>query len=196
MVADAVARTLKHAWGTLEPLHLPMALMGGLALAVWKHIRLTRDVDLLVSLGHSDVDALLRSLQVAGMRPRHQPPVLNLGPTRVLQLLYEPPDTFMDMQIDLLFADSVYAREALKRRVAARLPNLDLDLFVLSCEDLILHKLSAGRIIDRADAASLLRLNRDELEVAYLQDWIGPLGLTSSWSEIWTEAFPNDLMPK
>jgi len=37
------------------------------------------------------------------------------------------------------------------------LPGLDIPIAILNCEDVILHKLIAGRIIDRADAAMLLR---------------------------------------
>jgi hypothetical protein len=33
MLADEVVRTLKHGWVKLEALHLPMAVMGGVALS-------------------------------------------------------------------------------------------------------------------------------------------------------------------
>jgi hypothetical protein len=33
MPAEAVLRALRHVWLTLEPLDLPMAVMGGIALA-------------------------------------------------------------------------------------------------------------------------------------------------------------------
>jgi hypothetical protein len=36
MAADVVLCALKHVWVSLEPLKIPMALMGGLALAAWK----------------------------------------------------------------------------------------------------------------------------------------------------------------
>ena len=42
MPADAVLRALRHVWLTLEPLDLPMAVMGGIALATWKIVRATR----------------------------------------------------------------------------------------------------------------------------------------------------------
>jgi hypothetical protein len=40
-------RALKHVWVALQPLNLPMAVMGGIAVAAWKHVRATQDVDLL-----------------------------------------------------------------------------------------------------------------------------------------------------
>jgi hypothetical protein len=42
---------------------------------------------------------------------------------------------------------------------------LDIELDVLTCEDLIVHKLLAGRLVDRADAATLLRVNRADLDI-------------------------------
>ena len=76
-----------------------------------------------------------------------------------------------------------------------QLPGIDLALYVLSCEDLILHKMLAGRIIDRIDVATLLRLNRTSMDFGYLQGWIIRLALSSEWSEIWREAFPAETPP-
>src|SRR5205814_8640935 len=98
MTAEVVFQTLKHVWASLEPLHLPMALMGGLSVAIWRHPRATRDVDLLVVLGPVAAEALLQPLQVMGLRALRQPPVLQIGPSRILQLLYEPPGTFLELQ--------------------------------------------------------------------------------------------------
>jgi hypothetical protein len=47
LAADAVLKALEHVWISLEPLHAPMAMMGGQALAAWRHVRAIRDVDLL-----------------------------------------------------------------------------------------------------------------------------------------------------
>jgi len=48
LVATAAAlATLDHVWGVLAPLGHHVAVMGGISLAAWNHIRATRDVDLL-----------------------------------------------------------------------------------------------------------------------------------------------------
>jgi len=195
MSTEVVLSALKHVWTHLEPLRLPMAVMGGLALSMWRHARTTRDVDLLVNVEASNVEAVLEVLQRAGVRLKRHPPALQLGPFRLIQLLYEPPGAFVEAQVDLLLADSEYPKEALKRRVAARLSGLDLSLYVLACEDLILHKLLAGRVIDRIDAAALLRLNRASLDFAYMQVWIARLTLSAEWSEVWRGAFPDEAPP-
>src|ERR1700721_1628390 len=112
MTTEVVLKTLKHVWTHLEPLGLPMAVMGGLALSMWKHPRATRDVDLLVNVEASNVDAVLKAMQDAGVRLKRRPPVLQLGSFHLIQLLYEPPGTLIDAQVDLVLADSEYPKQA------------------------------------------------------------------------------------
>ena len=66
---------------------------------------------------------------------------------------------------------------------------------VLSCEDLILHKLLAGRIIDHADAAALIRVNHESIEVDYLRFWSHELELEPILNEVWREACPDQPPP-
>jgi hypothetical protein len=134
-----------------------MAVMGGIALSAWKYPRATQDVDVLIGLEEKDTEFVLQSLAAAKIRAKRQPPILTLGQLRIVQLLYEPPGTYLDLQLDLLLAECEYQKEALQRRSTVHLPELDVAVAVLSCEDLILHKLLAGRIVDQADAAMLLR---------------------------------------
>jgi hypothetical protein len=196
MVGNAVLAALEHVWGTLEPTGCPLALMGGLSLALWKHARMTRDVDLLIGLQHTSVEAVLDVLRQAGIRTKHEPPVVDLGSVRIVQLICEPKGSFLDIQIDLLLAESAFHREALARRIPARLGDLDMDLFALNCEDILILKMNGGRIIDRADAAALLRLNRATLDLSYLLKWVNQLGLGAEWAEIWCEAFPGEPLPE
>lgn len=79
MAANLVLQSLKHVWVTLDPLGFPLALMGGLALALWKHVRVTRDVDLLVGIESNQLDAILQELKCAGCRPKHHPPLVGIG---------------------------------------------------------------------------------------------------------------------
>ena len=66
---------------------------------------------------------------------------------------------------------------------------------VVSCEDLILLKLHADRLIDRMDVRYLLENNRASLDFAYLTNWIGKLQLQKEWAEWWDQAFPGELAP-
>jgi hypothetical protein len=192
MAAPAVLRTLEEVWKALLPLQIPMAVMGGLALSVWKRPRATRDVDLLVGIGGRRPEELLSALTGAGFRAKHTPPVRPLGTLQIMQLEFEPKDSFVSISVDLLLVDSEYHREALRRSVSIRLENVADDIAVLSCEDLLIHKLMAGRSIDRADAAAVLRANRDLLDFGYLTRWATALRLTEELREIWREAYGDE----
>ena len=195
MPADAVLRSLRHLWVTLEPLKLPMAVIGGIALAAWKHVRATRDVGLLLGIAEHDLNDVFGRLRAAEIRPKHDPPVRSVGELDVVQLLYEPPETFLDLQIDLLLARSGYHLDALERRIPTQLPDLDIEIAVLACEDMILHKLVSGRIIDRVDAAALLRANRGTLNLGYLALRTHTLDIGKEYAHVWNDAFPGEPVP-
>ncbi len=192
MPASPIITALEHVWRTVVDLRCPVAVMGGIAVAAWGHARATRDVDLLIGIDAAQLDVLLQRLAGTGVRAKHQPPVVTLGPLRLVQLLYEPPGTFVDVQIDFLLAESAYHRTALSRRVALDLPGVAVEIFALTCEDLILHKLLAGRILDRSDVAALLRQNRTSLDRAYLLHWARELKLNKDLSEVWEGAFAGE----
>lgn len=184
MGGEAVVQALRYVWGELSRLDIPAAIAGGLALSAWKYVRATRDIDLLVSISERQLDPILGQLRSVGIRPKNNPPAVSLGSIDVVSLLYEPPEAYLEIQIDLLLANSEYHREALRRRIPTPFPHFDLPLAVLACEDLILHKLLAGRLIDRVDAAELLRINRTSLDMRYLTDWVERLQLSGEFAEV------------
>jgi hypothetical protein len=195
VVSNLVVSTLEHVWTVLARLQVPAALMGGLALSVWKHARSTRDVDILVDLSDVSLATLLTELKSANIRQKREGSLVRLGDLQLLQLLYEPPESFMDLQVDLLIVDSEYDRQALGRRVPAVLGFSAFRLFVLQCEDLILRKLLAGRLIDLADCAALLRANRSAVDFGYLSNWAERLDVLAGLQTAWGEAFPGESIP-
>lgn len=189
MAGELLLATVRHVWAALAALKLDMALMGGIAVAAWHYLRNTRDVDLLVAVGPAQLESTLRELAVAGFRPIHDPPLMRLGESSIVQLSFQPPGRCMDVRVDLFIAETEFHRSALARRVAIDLPGMDSPVFIVSCEDLILFKLSAGRLLDRADCAHLLRENRDTLDVRYLKEWTARLQLVDALGEVWREAY-------
>ena len=169
--------------------------MGGIALAVWNHPRATRDVDILVAIERSNVELLIRHLARHSFRPKHQPPLLTISDHSFVQLLYTPPGEFYDVQLDLLLAESDLQKAAVARRVQRNVPGISQPIDVVQCEDLLLFKMIAGRIIDLADAAMLIRENRDGLSFTYLGDWVTRLSLAPVIQQVWQEAFPEETCP-
>lgn len=195
MAAEAVVATLRQAWSILTNLKIPSALIGGLALANWGRVRSTQDVDLLIALDAIRPQALLAQLAAAGYRSKGARPLIRLEDAEFIQLLHEPREAFMDVQIDLLLADSPFHRQAIERRVPLPVTALGFELDVVSCEDLILLKLLAWRMLDRADASELLKINQATLDIPYLAGWVRQLNLQQRFSDAWNDAFPGVATP-
>ena len=195
MASEVVRAVLNKVWDALDPLEMPCALVGGLALAVWSHPRSTRDVDLLIGVESAHVQPVIDALYAIGCRAKRSPPLFRIGDQSFVQLLYTPSGEFYDIQLDLLLAETALQKSALERCVERNVPGLDRPIRVLNCDDLILIKLVAGRMIDRADAAMLLRENRDVVDFAYLGDWVSRLKLSREFHGIWQEAFPGQPLP-
>ena len=66
---------------------------------------------------------------------------------------------------------------------------------VVRPDDLIVIKLLAGRIIDRADAAMILRENRVEIDFTRLHQEVTRQGVAAEYREIWREAYPDEAVP-
>lgn len=188
VAAAAIIDTLRHLWCTIDQQKIPAAVVGGLALASWKHPRATRDVDVMVSLTDDQLERLVAALVNTGFRVKSEGAPIKLQHTDIVQLAYEPPDAFVDVPVDLLVVKSAYARQALQRSVTVTAESLGFEFRVLACEDLIINKLLAGRAIDLADAAALIRANANALDQQYLKDKVHQLGLTEPFGKTWADA--------
>lgn len=172
-----------------------MAIMGGLAVSVWEHLRTTHDVDLLIHLDSQEVDALLHALAEQNIRPKRKPPVVQLGEERILQLLFEPPGSFVEVQVDLLFGDSAFHRCALAQRRPTQVEGLDFPLHVVRCEHLIIFKLLSGRMLDEMDVAALWKIHRHSLDWAEIGRWCVELKLVPAARAIWQRTYPSAPFP-
>jgi len=195
MAAEAVREVLNHVWTTLDPLGYPCALIGGIALAVWSHPRATRDVDLLIGVDSKGIEPVIERLRASGFCPKTWPPLVTVGTHHFVHFLYTPSGEFYDVQLDLLLAESDFQKSAIARRVERDVPGVDRPIAVLNCDDLILFKLLAGRMIDRADAAMLLRENRAAIDFDYLLSWAAHLSLNTELNQSWGEAYPDEELP-
>jgi hypothetical protein len=195
MASEAVIQTLGHAWQCLESLPIRKAVFGGLALSAWDHPRSTKDVDILFDPAGLQVHSILAKLGAAGFRAKGRQPVIRLEEAEFIQVVYEPRNTFMEIQVDLLIATSEFDSEALSRSVPIPVPELNRSLAVVRCEDLMVMKLRASRFIDRADVVALLRANRESLDTDHFFKWLRHFRLQRKFRECWNEAFSDEPCP-
>jgi hypothetical protein len=195
MASEAARAALNKVVEALDPIGSPFALIGGLALAVWSYPRATRDVDVLVGVDPLQVQPVVDALLRVGCRLKKSPAVNLVGKHSFVHLLYTPPGEFYDVQFDLLLATTPLEKSALRRSVVRNVAGVNRPIHVLNCDDLILFKLLSGRFIDLADAAMLLRENRDAIDFQYLRNTVDHLRLSVEFLGTWNDAFPGEPIP-
>lgn len=168
MAGEIVLRTARQAVEQLQKSGTPYVLIGGLAAQAWGRIRSTLDVDLLINASTDSLSALIPAFRQAGILPRHDEPVVIHG-CSLLQFDLEDQESLMPVQVDLLSAGMPFHAEVVSRGLTVELGGHPVR--VATGEDLILLKLLAERPIDLADAKELFRINRDGLDLDYLQQW-------------------------
>jgi hypothetical protein len=196
MASEGVLATLQAGWKALAAIDAPKAVIGGLALVAWKHARYTRDADILIAIEPGRIDELIVALTKTGFQPRHTPPLRVVDGQGIVQFIFQPADALMPFQLDLLLVSGDFQRTAVTRAVSWPIRQAEAPVRVVRPDDLIVIKLLAGRIIDRADAAMILRENRDEIDFTRLHHEVTCQGVAAEYQEIWREAFPDEVVPE
>jgi hypothetical protein len=134
----------------IDAIGRPAMVIGGVAVSMRGRPRMTLDADVTLAADPSDVPPILAAARACGFEPRPVNPAEFVEDTRVLPLRRVSDG----WDVDLIFAGTLYELEAVSR---ARLERLgDTDLPVISAEDLLVHKILAGRPRDLEDAESIV----------------------------------------
>ena len=150
---------------TFDRAALPYMIIGGQAVLVYGEPRLTRDVDVTLGVDVDRLEDVLGCVRTMGLRPLVDPERFT---RETMVLPCEDPTT--GIRVDLVFSFSPYEQVALSRVRAVRVG--DTDVKFASPEDLVVHKLVAGRPRDLEDVAGVLGKMPD-LDLTYVRDWLG-----------------------
>lgn len=150
---------LKELVEALTNAGIPFALIGGLALAAYKVIRATQDIDILVDFDESErLDTLLRTRGYACLH----------GSDDAANYQRE------DERVDVLYARRPIARQLLETATGQQ--TVFGTLRIVSAEGLIGFKLQAmsndpRRTQDLEDIRALLRENRDSIDMSHVREY-------------------------
>ena len=167
---ERLERALRDLVGGLGKARVRYCVIGALALGAWGQPRTTQDLDVLVALEGVRRERMLRALQRRGFEvdkewAKHNPMI------REWQIRLRR----HGVPVDLLLPRDNHDRSVLDRR---RLKKLGaIRLWLISREDLILHKLKAGRPRDFEDALSVIVRQGRRLDAKYLNHWGRRLGV-------------------
>lgn len=150
----------------LDQNNLPYMLIGGQAVLLYGEPRLTQDVDVTLGIGPQRLDDLLFIINKLEWHVLVKDAPIFVNKTLVLPCLSQP----WGIRVDFIFSFSPYEMQAIQR--ARRVTIGQATVCYATVEDLIIHKMVAGRPRDLEDIKGLLAKNPD-MDLAYLQNWLG-----------------------
>jgi hypothetical protein len=145
----------------LDGARIAYMVIGGQAVLLHGEPRLTRDIDVTLATDIDRLTDVLGAVRAIGLRPLVDPESFT---RKTMVLPCEDPET--RIRVDFIFSFSPYARQAIARAQHVRIRAADVRF--ASVEDLVVHKLLAGRPRDLEDVVGVLRKNPNA-DLAYVR---------------------------
>jgi hypothetical protein len=156
-----LTEVLEHIAQALASARIPYMVIGGQAVLVHGEPRLTRDIDVTLGVALDRLAAVVAAAGAAGLKPLVDPESFTRE-TMVLPCAHAG----TGVRVDLVFSESGYEREAIRRAGNVRVGTTDVRF--ITPEDLVVHKLLAGRPRDLEDVRSIVarqpKLDRRHVE--------------------------------
>jgi len=165
----------------LERAGVAYMVTGSVASSYHGEPRSTRDLDIVIDPEPVAINRLVAALQKAGLYVDTDAAVVAVGGRTQFNAI----DATNGWKVDFLVRkDRPFSREEFDRRTRADL--LGTTAWIASPEDTIIAKLewaaSSGSDRQLSDAAAMLDIGRDSLDLAYIERWVEGLGLHDAWS--------------
>ena len=141
--------------GELSSQNIPYMIIGGQAILLYGEPRLTKDIDVTLGIGIEGLEQVMQSVDILKFKILVPDPGDFVRETMVLPTLHEK----SGIRIDFIFSYSTYEQQAIQNAKKVRLGSTDVCFATL--EDVIIHKIIAGRPRDLEDIRSVILKNPD-----------------------------------
>jgi len=165
-----IEKLIKEIARCLDQRDIPYMIIGGQAVLVYGRPRLTRDIDITLGVDTDKFELIEDVCKKLKLKILPESPKDFARKTRVLPA--EEPES--KIRVDFIFSFSEYEKQALKRT-----KRLEIDNYAVrfaSCEDVIIHKMVAGRAIDEEDVKSILIKHKGSIDFEYIKRWLLEFG--------------------
>lgn len=146
----------------LAKAQIPYMVIGGQAVLVYGEPRMTRDIDITLDADVDALDSLLRALEGTSFRSLPSNVREFTKTTRVLPIQ----DEQTKIRVNLIFSFSPYEHLAIQRSRPINFHGIDVNF--AAPEDIIIHKLVAGRPRDIEDVRTII-LRQQKLDEIYME---------------------------
>ena len=158
-------RLLKKTAFQLKKASIPYMVIGGQAVLLYGEPRLTRDIDITMGIGADGLDRVKRIIPVIGLKSLVRKEKEFVERNMVLPTI----DKRSGIRVDFIFSFSPYERQAIERAKDVKLGNSIVRF--ASLEDVVIHKVIAGRARDFDDIKSIL-LKNPKYDPVYIKKWL------------------------
>jgi hypothetical protein len=151
--------------GALKAVDIPYMIIGGQAVLLYGTPRLTKDIDITLGVSTERLDDVTAMSDAIGLKilPEDYRPFVEK--TWVLPAK----DPGSGIRVDFIFSFTPYERQAIGRANPISLQ--DTPVLFASVEDVIIHKVFAGRARDLEDVCSII-LKNPRFDREYVTKWL------------------------
>ena len=158
-------KLLERIAGELSSQNIPYMIIGGQAVLLYGEPRLTKDIDVTLGIGSEGLDQVMQSVENLKFKILVPEAEDFVGETMVLPTLHEK----SGIRVDFIFSFSEYEYQAIKNAKQIKIGAQDVSF--ASLEDVIIHKIIAGRPRDLEDVRSVILKNPD-YNLNYIKKWL------------------------
>ena len=163
---------LSRLGNALDRHSVPYMIIGGQAVLLYGEPRLTRDIDVTLGIDLGGIDLLLTMVSELALKTLPEDVRSFVRETMVLPVLEE--DT--GIRVDFILSFTPYESEAIARAVIVKFKEQEVRF--ASPEDVIIHKIFAGRPRDLEDVSGIILKNPD-IDSTYIRKWLGRFDISS-----------------
>ncbi len=154
---ERIAQSLRNAG-------IPYMIIGGQAVLLYGEPRLTKDIDVTLGADLSRLENVLSAVREMKITPLVDPETFT---RETMVLPCSDPET--GIRVDMIFSFSPFEQLAIEHARSVRIGETDVRF--ASLEDLLIHKLIAGRARDLEDARIVL-LKNPSADLDYIRHWL------------------------
>jgi len=160
MLTDLLSEIARN----LDETQLPYVIIGGQAVLLYGEPRLTRDIDITLGVGLSELPRLLEMVSQIGLQILVEDPVSFVQKTWVLPVWHGS----SGFRVDFIFSRTEYERIAVGRARQIILKGYPVNY--ATPEDLIIHKIFSGRPRDLEDVRAILL--KQDVNMEEIMKWL------------------------
>jgi predicted nucleotidyltransferase len=149
----------------LDEHKVPYMIIGGQAILIYGEPRLTRDIDVTLGVGIDRLPEIRSIADALKLKPLTEDIEEFVNRTYV----YPTREEGTDLKVDFIFSYSEFERQAIQN--ARKIKIGDTGVKFAALEDLIIHKVVAGRPRDLEDVRIVL-LKNPQADVTYIEKWL------------------------